>query len=51
MFKNYYLYVFLLILFIIIVSFYNEYSSEHNNYSIQEKFTPLSKKKNKASKK
>jgi len=50
MMKNFYLYIFLLIIFILIVSFYNEYYSVHSpsisvsSSSVKENFKKLSKK-------
>ena len=51
MMKNFYLYIFLLIIFILIVSFYNEYYSSHSppsisvsSSSVKENFKKFSKK-------
>ena len=48
MVKNFYLYIFLLIIFILIVSFYNEYYSSHlqpsisvSSSSVKEKFKQM----------
>jgi hypothetical protein len=45
MFKNFYLYIFFLSLFIIIMSFYNEYTFESYSYSFKEKFKSLTNRK------